>query len=82
MQGKDPLGWATYGRTRDCAHICPLDALWPNGCEYPTSPFEKWKRAHEAIAEKSQHAMEIARFAGTLAGTWSPELWRNHYEPR
>ena len=73
-QGKEPLGWATYGRTRDCAHICPLDDLWPIGCEYPTSPFKKWLRINNTNSERKKYAMKIAKFAGTLAGTWSPGM--------
>ena len=76
-QGISPI---SYSSIRDCEHICPLDDLWPNGCEYKTSPFKMWLRFSGSTVDESLHAMKIAKFAGILAGTWSPELWRNYHE--
>ena len=74
-QGKSPRGHSLgFKSVRECAHICLLDGLWPRGCEHPTSPFAKWLNACYAAVEKSYFAIEIAEFAGTLAGTWNMEL--------
>ena len=73
-QGSVPHGGADadINCDRGCEQVCPLDGLWPKGCEYPTSPFARWEVATEK--GKRKYAMEIAKFSGTLAGTWSPEL--------
>ena len=72
-QGKMP-GSLYNSEIPECAQVCLLDDLWPKGCEHSTSPFKAWQTFSNIITEKSQHAMEIAKFAGILAGTWSPEL--------
>ena len=60
-------------QNRECAHICPLDSLWPNGCEHSTSLFTRWKFGN-TITEKNHYAMRIARLVGGLTRTWSMEL--------
>ena len=73
-QGKMPMGRIYGSEIRECAQVCLLDDLWPKGCEHYLSPFKAWQTFSNIITEKSQHAMEIAMFAGILAGTWSIEL--------
>ena len=82
LQGKEPMGRNYNSEIRECAQVCLLDGLWPRGCEHPTSPFAKWLNACYTAVEKSYFAIEIAEFAGTLAGTWNIKLEVKTHEPR
>ena len=85
LQDKEPMGRNYYSEIREwgnnydyeireCAQVCLLDDLWPKGCEHSTSPFKNWLNHYNTKEEKSGYSMEIAKFAGTLAGTWSPTI--------
>ena len=75
IQGVIPIGYSpSPDLIRGCEHICPLDDLWPKGCEYSTSPYIGWISHSNTATEKSIYALTIAKFAGTLAGIWSTEL--------
>ena len=68
-QGGIPGGGADKQYRRGCKGICPLDDLWPKGCEWKTSPYKLWRLEADTLAQRI-NAMKIAEFASTLAGTW------------